>query len=43
MRCLRHARSRPCEEARDVYADSDNAVGESDETNNTAHFENSVC
>jgi hypothetical protein len=35
--------SRPCEEARDVYADSLNQVGESDETNNSAHFANSFC
>jgi hypothetical protein len=35
--------SRPCEEPRDVYADSLGQVGESDETNNTAHFENSIC
>jgi CARDB len=35
--------SRPCEEARDVFADSLNAVGESNEANNTAHFENSIC
>jgi len=35
--------SRPCEEARDVYADALNQVGESEETNNTAHYENSFC
>ena len=35
--------SRPCEEARDAYADSLNQVGESDEANNTAHFQNSIC
>jgi CARDB len=34
---------RPCEEARDVHADSLNEVAESDETNNAAHFENSFC
>ena len=34
---------RPCEEPRDVYADSLGQVGESDETNNSAHYENSFC
>jgi hypothetical protein len=35
--------ARPCEEARDAYADSLNQVGESNEENNTAHFQNSIC
>lgn len=35
--------SRPCEEPRDLYADSLNQVGESDESNNAAHYENSFC